>query len=74
MAKIEISNKPNISSIKEYMEELEYKVGLITRNRGLESGIEHYGLKGAICGSIFALVLFGIPLILYIYLKISGGI
>ncbi|ADG12945.1 tetrahydromethanopterin S-methyltransferase, F subunit [Methanocaldococcus infernus ME] len=73
MAKIEITNKPNISSIQSYMEELEYKVGLITRNRGLESGIEHYGLKGAICGAIFALVLFGIPLILYIYLKMSGG-
>ena len=37
---VEISNKPNVSSIESYVENLEYKVGLMTRNRGLESGVE----------------------------------
>lgn len=62
---VEVSNKPNVSSIQSYVEDLEYKVGLITRNRGLESGTESAGTKGLIIGVVSAIVLMGIPLALY---------
>ncbi|AAB98857.1 TPA: tetrahydromethanopterin S-methyltransferase subunit F [Methanocaldococcus jannaschii] len=66
---VEVSNKPNVSSIQSYVEDLEYKVGLITRNRGLESGTESAGTKGLIIGVVSAIVLMGIPLALYFLMK-----
>ncbi len=66
---VEISNKPNIKSIQEYMEELEYKVGLMTRNRGLEAGVESAGIRGILLGVVFAVVMVAIPLILYYLLR-----
>ncbi|ACX72023.1 tetrahydromethanopterin S-methyltransferase, F subunit [Methanocaldococcus vulcanius M7] len=66
---VEVSNKPNISSIQSYIDDLEYKVGLITRNRGLESGVESAGTKGLIIGAVSAVVMMGIPLALYFLMK-----
>ncbi|WP_423792840.1 tetrahydromethanopterin S-methyltransferase subunit F [Methanocaldococcus indicus] len=66
---IEISNKPNIKSIQEYLEDLEYKVGLITRNRGLESGVESAGIRGIACGAVFGIVMMTIALALYYLLR-----
>ncbi|AEH06920.1 tetrahydromethanopterin S-methyltransferase subunit F [Methanothermococcus okinawensis] len=64
---LEISNKPNTKSIESIMDKLEYKVGLITRNRGLESGIESSSVKGLAIGVIFGIVLLAIPIIIRLY-------
>ncbi|HIP84437.1 MAG TPA: tetrahydromethanopterin S-methyltransferase subunit A [Methanothermococcus okinawensis] len=60
--------KPDIEYTKKLMESLEYKVGLMTRDLGLSSGIQSSSLLGVILGSILAIVLLAIPVVLKVLL------
>ncbi|CAB3287700.1 Tetrahydromethanopterin S-methyltransferase subunit F [Methanocaldococcus lauensis] len=56
--------KPNLEHCDKHLEDLEYKVGLITRDIGLASGIYTKSTTGVIIGAVGAIVLVGIPIIL----------
>ena len=56
--------KPDLEFTKKLMDSLEYKVGLMTRDLGLGSGVQSRSLLGVILGSILAIVLIGIPVVL----------
>ena len=60
--------KPDIEFTQKLIESLEYKVGLMTRDLGLSSGIQSRSLLGVILGSILAMVLVGIPVVLKVLL------
>ncbi|AXI24844.1 tetrahydromethanopterin S-methyltransferase subunit A [Methanofervidicoccus sp. A16] len=60
--------KPDLEFTKKLMDSLEYKVGLMTRDLGLGSGVQAGSLLGIILGSILAIVLVGIPVVLKILL------
>ncbi|MBW9223422.1 tetrahydromethanopterin S-methyltransferase subunit A [Methanothermococcus sp. SCGC AD-155-E23] len=60
--------KPDMEFTQKLIESLEYKVGLMTRDLGLSSGIQSRSLLGVILGSILAMVLVGIPVVLKVLL------
>ena len=60
--------EPDLEYTKKLMDTLDYKIGLITRDLGLASGVQSKALEGVICGSLFAMVLIGIPIILKVLL------
>jgi tetrahydromethanopterin S-methyltransferase subunit A len=59
-------SEPDLEYVKKLNESLDYKVGLITRDLGLASGVQSESLTGLLYGTIFALVFVAIPLILKI--------
>ena len=60
--------EPDLEYPKKIIDALDYKVALLTRDIGLASGIQAKALVGAIYGSVFAIVLVGIPIILKLLL------
>ncbi|ENN96454.1 tetrahydromethanopterin S-methyltransferase subunit A [Methanocaldococcus villosus KIN24-T80] len=60
--------KPDLEYCDKMLERLEYKVGLITRDLGLSSGIHTKSTSGFIIGAALAIVLVGIPIIIKILL------
>ncbi|XRP96308.1 tetrahydromethanopterin S-methyltransferase subunit F [Methanocaldococcus sp. 16A] len=56
--------KPDLEYCDKLLNNLEYKVGLMTRDLGLASGVFSKSTQGVIIGSIIALVLVVIPIIL----------
>jgi tetrahydromethanopterin S-methyltransferase subunit A len=60
--------EPDLEYTKKLLDSLEYKVGLITRDLGLASGVQSQAVEGALLGSLFAVVLIGIPIILKLLL------
>ena len=60
--------EPDLEYPKKIIDALDYKVALLTRDIGLSSGIQAKTLEGAVCGSVFAIVLIGIPIILKLLL------
>ena len=60
--------KPDMECTKKLTDALDYKVALLTRDMGLGSGIQSSSLEGAVYGSILALVLIGIPVVLKLLL------
>ena len=56
--------EPDLEACKKLLESLEYKVGLMTRDIGLSSGVSSESVKGFAIGSILAAVLVGIPIAL----------
>jgi tetrahydromethanopterin S-methyltransferase subunit A len=62
------SVEPDLEYTKKFMDTLDYKVSLITREVGLSSGTQLKSIEGAIYGSILAVVLVGIPVLLKLVL------
>ncbi|WP_292459605.1 tetrahydromethanopterin S-methyltransferase subunit F [Methanothermococcus sp.] len=58
-----VSN-PDMEAIRTLTNNLDYKVGIITRDLGLSSGLNSKALLGVACGAIFAIVMVGIPIVL----------
>ncbi|AEF96780.1 tetrahydromethanopterin S-methyltransferase subunit A [Methanotorris igneus] len=56
--------EPDLEACQKLLEKLEYKVGLMTRDIGLASGVSSESVKGFAIGSLLAVVLVGIPIIL----------
>jgi tetrahydromethanopterin S-methyltransferase subunit A len=56
--------EPDLESIKSLNEALDYKVGLMTRDIGLASGVQTETVTGLMYGSVFAIVLVAIPIAL----------
>ncbi|ABR54783.1 tetrahydromethanopterin S-methyltransferase, subunit A [Methanococcus vannielii SB] len=56
--------EPDIESITNLNEKLEYKVGLMTRDIGLASGVQSETVTGLMYGALFAVALIGIPIAL----------
>ncbi|WP_421077123.1 tetrahydromethanopterin S-methyltransferase subunit A [Methanothermococcus sp. Ax23] len=56
--------EPDLEYAKKLMNVLDYKVGLLTRDFGLASGVQSKALEGAAYGALFAVVLIGIPIAL----------
>ncbi|MBA2861535.1 tetrahydromethanopterin S-methyltransferase subunit A [Methanococcus maripaludis] len=56
--------EPDIESIKALNEALDYKVGLMTRDIGLASGVQTETITGLMYGSVFAIALVAIPIAL----------
>ena len=56
--------KPDLEYTKILMDSLDYKIGLVTRDLGLGSGVQSNALIGTVYGAIFAMILIGIPIIL----------
>ena len=60
--------EPDLEYTKKLMDTLDYKVGLITREVGLSSGNQMKSIEGAVYGSMLAVVLVGIPVLLKLVL------
>lgn len=56
--------EPDIESMKSLNEALDYKVGLMTRDIGLASGVQTETVTGLMYGSVFAIVLVAVPIAL----------
>ncbi|XRO76407.1 tetrahydromethanopterin S-methyltransferase subunit F [Methanocaldococcus sp. 10A] len=56
--------KPNLEHCDNHLEKLRYKVGILTRDLGLASGVFAKSTQGVIIGSVMAFVLVIIPVIL----------
>ncbi len=56
--------KPDLENVRKLTESMDYKIALLTRDLGLSSGIQARTIEGVIYGSLFAIVLVGIPIIL----------
>ena len=60
--------EPDLEYPRKLIDALDYRVALLTRDIGLSSGIQAKALMGAVYGSVFAMVLIGIPVILKLLL------
>jgi len=67
-----ISNKPNIRSLEDTVEDIKYRVQLIGRDQRLFSGLIYTRISGMATGFILAMVLVGLPMIYYLY-RLMGG-
>jgi len=60
--------KPDLEFTRKLIDSLEYKVGLMTRDLGLGSGVQARSILGVILGSLLAILLVGIPVVLKVLL------
>ncbi len=60
--------KPDMENLRKLTDSMDYRVGLLTRDLGLSSGILSRTMEGVIYGAIFAIVLIGVPIVLKLLL------